>query len=181
MNRDPNYHLQRANFYYQRALENGYDPRLDEYSYTDIDDNDTEDDNDIDSEEYEYEYVPIQIVNQETTPVFNKKNENTNIKPAYKRYYDPITKHYYKTEKVLTNKEVKPIPKAVEKNAQVWYPENKLSFKTMRDPDTGKFYRVNKIYDDNGQYSYKYDKLQNEMRKLPGTNYYKPVYRTVKK
>ncbi|XWV25800.1 hypothetical protein QJ857_gp1287 [Tupanvirus soda lake] len=173
MNRDPNYYLQRANFYYQRALENGYDPSFDSYT--------SSDDDQLDDVEYEYEYIPIQVVNEEAAMTVNKKNDNTNIKPAYKRYYDPITKHYYKTEKVLTNKDVKPIPKDVERNAQVWYPENKLSFKTMRDPDTGKFYRVNKIYDDNGQYSYKYDKLQNEMRKLPGTNYYKPVYRTVKK
>lgn len=172
MTKDPNYYLQRAKFYYDRASNNSYDSEI-EY----IDDDIIVDD--IDNNEYEYipfDQVVIDNVVDEKINIINNKATK-----SIQRYYDPITKHYYKNNKILTNEEDKSISKIIEMNAEVWYPENKLRYKTVRDIKTGKYYRVNKIYDDKGKYFYTYDRISNEMHKLPGTNYYQPVYRKIQK
>ena len=113
------------------------------------------------------EYVKIDPVETiEETPTLPR------IKKLYQRYYDPITKHYYKTESIFDTQNPETQPKA----GEIWYPENKLSYRTARDVDTGDFYNVNKVYDDNGQYSIQYEKLNYRPYKKPGTNFYRPNY-----
>jgi hypothetical protein len=169
MNRDPNYYLDKAKYFNKIAEANGYDPKTGS-----IDDS-------------EYEYIKIDPVkNKNNIMVKSIKQKISNIKPACKRYFDPVTKHYYRTEKIFEDNsdeydDNENPSKMVQSNPDVWYPENKLSFKTMRDPDTGKFYRINKVYDKNGNYSYKYNKLNYQAQKKPGTNFYVPVYSLSKK
>ena len=187
MIRDPYHYLKRAEYFYQRAKKNNcadklYDDCNDNCNYID-DNNDVYnvcngilDNNNLmyEDNDYIYEYVNLEPVEK----IIPK------IKPAYKRYYDPITKHYYKIDKIFededdgTPNETKTI---VIKDPDVWYPENKLSFRTICDPVTGKYYRINKVYDNNGNYSYQYDKLTNLLQKKPGTNFYKPSYDIAKK
>lgn len=143
MNRDPNYHLRRANYFYKMASKN-----------------DSENENEpLDSDDYTLKLVKL-------NPKNNEKIIKT--KPIHKRYYDPITKHYYKSE---TND----VPQT--KDPEIWYPENKLSYKTIYDPKTGKYYRVDKIYDGDGNFSYQFNKLNYQACKKPGTNFYRPVYK----
>jgi hypothetical protein len=202
MYRDPHYYLQRANLYYEKAIANGLDElddelvdkladELDDGLVDELDDGLVEELDELVDElddrsddEYIYEYIPIKFPTETIeTPQDTIIKPKIQIKPAFKRYFDPVTRHYYKTEKILENSSIDIIPnsKMVEKNADVWYPENKLNIKTIRDPKTGKYYRINKTYNDKGNFSYTYDKLSNVMKKLPGTNYYKPVYRATKK
>lgn len=165
MIRDPKYYLKRAEYFNKKAKENGYET-----------DNLVDDINDTKSES-EYEYIEIKPnSNIAIKPI---KQTITNIKPMYKRYFDPVTRHYYRTEKIfndIDNSSCNIEQNTPKKNPDIWYPQNKLSFKTMRDPISGKYYRINKIYDNNGDYYYKCDELKYNIQKKPGTNYYIPVY-----
>ena len=58
----------------------------------------------------------------------------------------------------------------------MWYPENKLSFRITSDPDTGKYFRVEKVYDEDGNYSHQVKELKFALKKKPGTNFYKADY-----
>ena len=174
MNKDPNYFLQRANFFYQRAQQNGNEQN--EVDNELVDDELIMDEIDDDSDDFEYEYIKIEPNVNSDVP--NESIVTTlKIKPQHKRYFDPVTRHYYKTDRMLENINTISLPKGVGTNAEIWYPENKLSYKTTIDPKTGRFYRVNKIYDDKGKYSYSYDKLTPEIHKRPGSSFYKPFYR----
>ena len=125
----------------------------------------------------EYEYVPVAAINPPIEPSSIYTNLS-NIKPSCRRYYDPITKHYFKIDKIFEpDTNINEIDQQAVKNPDIWYPENKLSFKTTIDPLTGKFYRINKVYDANGKYSYRYDELNKNAIKQPGTNYYRPVFK----
>lgn len=112
----------------------------------------------------EFELVPIE---QERNFLPDK-----NIKPCCKRYYDPINKHYYNTDRMF-NPNMDGIVQVGKKDPDIWYPENKLSFKTVRDTN-GKYYRISKVYDLDGIYSYQYNPLNNLVVKNSGTNYYQP-------
>lgn len=190
MNRDPYYYLNKAEYFYKLARKNGYDASCD-YNLNDEDLNDIdnyyicESDDDliddyenecIDEENDDYENEYIDEKEKEEGEEENDLKKKINIKPAYRRYYDPVTKHYYKTERIFDTNNSEKSNQMIQSNPDIWYPENKLSFKTMHDPITGKYYRVNKIYDKNGNYSYKYNKLNNRMQKKPGTDYYVPIY-----
>lgn len=167
MNRDPYYYLQKADQFYALAKANGYDPssgrivsnknnedaikfvRGDEYSDDEYDIDDDIDDGDLESE--------LDIKPRKYAPMSN-------------RLYDPVTRHYYKSSDLPAG-----ITRLPPDNASTWYPENKLSYKTIRDPSTGVRYRVNKIYDDDGSYHFEREELVPAFRKKPGTNYYRPV------
>lgn len=150
MNRDPNYHLQKASYFDTIARVNGYKPKNDDY---------------------EYEYVKLEPAG---TPI----NIQKQIKPQYKRYFDPITRHYYKTDKIFEDDtDMVQGTNVIPKNPDVWYPENKLSYQFMKDPETGQIYRINKIYDKNGNYYYTHKPLYYQPEKKIGTSYYQPIYR----
>ena len=163
MNRDPNYYLDRAEYFNKLAHSNGYKPP----QYDNLEDQENLED------DYEYEYVKL----EPTIQTQNSEPTSLLVKPQYQRYYDPTTKHWYKTDQIFTtDANVIKNPPITVKNPAVWYPENKLSYKYMRDPSTGRFYRVNKKYDENGNYSFDFKKLNYKPIKQPGTNYYKPNY-----
>jgi hypothetical protein len=175
--RDPNYYLQKANFFYNRSNNNPIDKKKNNFENYDLDsefDYDYDDSECVDDyldnveDDFEYEYLKLE-------PITKLQAIVSNIKPKYSRYYDPITKHYYRSDKIFDVESAK--NKQPAKNPDIWFPENKLSFKTMKDPKTGKYYRVNKIYDTDGNYKYNYDKLNKKMIKTPGTNYYRPSYK----
>ena len=100
-----------------------------------------------------------------------------NIKPQYARYYDPITKHYYKTADIVNSgvSHINALQNKI-KDGDVWFPENKPSVRTFHDPKTGKYYRINKIYDQNGNYTYTNDELIYMAHKQSGTNFYRPIH-----
>ena len=130
-----------------------------------------------DDDDADYEYVKIEPTSRPNLAVVPKpKRTPVDIKAPYKRFYDPITRHYYKSEKIF---DIEPVTKPRE-NPDVWFPENKLSFKTLYDPQTKQYYRVDKVYDKNGTYSYKFDVLEYKPSRAPGTNYYRAGYDLVK-
>lgn len=166
MNRDPNYYLQKANFFYKRSRQD---------YLNDFDPNNFVSDSDDD---FEYAYDDSDTARpMEIEPVVSEEIIVTDlgIKPQYKRIYDPITKHYYKVDKIFENASIA-MPRSVEINAEVWYPENKLGYKTIFDPKSKRYFRVNKKYNDNGKYRITYNKLTRQMMKPPGTSYYRPTY-----
>lgn len=171
MNRDPKYYLEKADFFYQRSKQEELDDSIDEfvdgfeYGYDDGFDNGLG---------YEYDIETSNPNVSEEVVVTDLR-----IKPQYKRIYDPVTKHYYKIDRIFEDADASIIPKSIEKNTELWYPANNLSYKTMFDPKTNRFYRVNKIYDDKGKFRITHDKLTQQMIKLPGTSYYKPIYQTI--
>jgi hypothetical protein len=67
MTRDPHYYLQKADYFYKRALDHGYDMML--------------------------ETVNNPTVKNEKLPV---KEDNAKHNLFTGRYYNPITRHYYK-------------------------------------------------------------------------------------
>ncbi|MEM3062512.1 MAG: hypothetical protein QW303_03055 [Nitrososphaerota archaeon] len=93
------------------------------------------------------------------------------LKPGCARFYDPVTKHYYKTSDIF---EAEPAKKVI--RSGVWYPENCLSYRTFHDPRTGEYYKVDKMYDDRGNYKIRYHKMVYRPRKPPGSDYYKACY-----
>lgn len=168
MNKDPQYYLQKAEYF--NNMVNKYklkNEELDDYD-NDIDLSDLTDNY---SDEYEYELIKINTDNK--TPNKQIRQSITNIKPTCKRYFDPVTRHYYRTEDIfLDDGDNKEKIHSTSNKPDIWYPENKLSFRTIRDPDTGKYYRINKVYDKDGNYSYKYHELDHKMHKRPGINFY---------
>ena len=100
-------------------------------------------------------------------------NVSDDPKVVAKRYYDPSTKHYYKADTLVSRDDLSLNNK---NNVQIWYPENKLSFKTIKDPLTNKNYNIEKIYDEEGNYTYKYTELKIKYVKKPGTSYYRATY-----
>lgn len=171
MSRDPNIYLERAKYFNDMANNNNEDMDVytdeytDEYYGEDIDEDIGEDiGENIDdfTDIYTDQIIPNPIPN--AIPEIKTR-----------RYYDPVTKHYYNIDRLFepnTNPD-----NIVKKDPIIWYPENKLSFKTVTDALTGKFYRVNKVYDADGKYSFTYDPLNKLVEKKPGTNYYRPVYK----
>ena len=89
------------------------------------------------------------------------------IKSAYKRYYDPITRHYFKTDKIL---DIDMEPDDIDPT-DVWYPEHQPKNNLIRDPNNGKLYRVNKIYDSDGNYHYQYKPVNHFATKKSSNNY----------
>ncbi|MEM0353971.1 MAG: hypothetical protein QXW79_00180 [Thermoplasmata archaeon] len=93
------------------------------------------------------------------------------LKPGCARFYDPVTKHYYKTSLIF---ETEPTNKVI--STGIWYPENSLGYCTIRDARTGEYYKVDKTYDNGGNYKIRYHKMVYRPRKFPGSNYYKACY-----
>ena len=168
MNRDPYYYLQKADQFYVLAKANGYDPssgriisnKNNEEAITFIDDSDYSELND----ETEYEIMDDTELETESLPPLK-------YAPMSNRLYDPITRHYYKSTEIPAG-----ITRKVPVNSDVWYPENKLAYKTIYDPATGKRYRIHKIYNDDGLFHFEREELIQAFRKKPGTNYYRPVH-----
>lgn len=189
MSRDPEYYLKKADYFYGLAdnLQDGneLDNDNEEFNNEEFEDEELQDGDTWSDDEYEYEYVKLAPVKANITKCQEKiKKKFPTVRAACKRYFDPITKHYYKTDKIFeddndfTANNFAPPIKTVSKKPAIWYPENKLSFKTMRDPITGKYYRVDKIYDNSGKYKFTYDKLNCQAVKKPGTNFYQPIYKS---
>ena len=199
MIRDPNVYLRRAQYFHEIAginneLMDNMEECINDTEYIDdaeyIDDTEYTDDAEytddmkytdhieyVDDTEYtdDIEYMDDpQYVND--GPVKSNKNESitSNIKPCCRRYYDPITKHYYNIDRIF-NPNTNGIVQAAKKNPDIWYPENKLSFKTIRDPHSGKYFRISKVYDTEGKYTFKCHPLNKSVVKKPGTNYYRPI------
>lgn len=180
--KDPKHFLKKARYFYNSAKLNKDDNIEDDendYEYIKIRP-ETEDYNDYEyvkirpvTEDYnDYEYVKVQP--KETSPVIEKPPPTySRVKHGYGRYYDPIRKHYYKTSDVL-----EAIPAEKVKPADVWFPENPLSYKTIFDKNTGQYFKIDKVYNDDGTYKIVYKKLQYAPVKRPGTDYYKPNYET---
>jgi hypothetical protein len=150
MIRDPNYYLEKADFFYEMSGIIG-DESYDEDMYI--------------------EFEPIDIAS------IDKKKLMSDIKSKYNRYYDPLTKHYYRTEKIFENDGVDDKNKIIEKDSDIWYFKYKPMFKIVRDINTGKYYRIIKMYNHDGNYCYQYDKLFYRPYKKIGTNFYYPDYK----
>ena len=149
--KDPRVFLQKARYFYDSAKFNKDDD--DGANYTDDDSNYIPDDND-----YEIVGANVELIKNKL-PVQRIIIDNG-------RYYDPIKKHYYKIPDAIPAKKV----------ADVWFPQNPLSYRTVYDASTGQYYKVDKVYDADGNYSIQYTKLDYRPYKRPGTNFYKPNY-----
>lgn len=160
MNRNPKYFLDKAKYYNQVAKNNSYIANKKDYESS----NET-------SDELSYEYIKLEPMNT-TSPLVAQ------IKPQHRRYWDPITKHYYKIDKIFDDNAII-MNQSVPKDPDVWYPENKPCFQYMKDPTSGQIYKVNKIYNTDGNYEYTYDQVTYLPEKNPGTNYYRPAYRPI--
>lgn len=175
MNKDPNYYLEKARIFYEKAaLDDTIDQSNDPIEQLILEE-EIDLIEDIYDDENPIEIEPGIVAIPDDQHEQNQLEINVKIQPGYSRYYDPITKHYYSTAKVLGNEDpLDPIIKLVKKSG-VWYPENKLSYDTIYDPDSNRYYKINKIYNDDGTFTYTYNKIQNKMVKQPGTNYYRPI------
>ena len=100
--------------------------------------------------------------------------DNIDIKPSCRRFYDPVTKHYYNVDRIFSPN-ANGIVQAAKPDPDIWYPENKLNFKHIQDPVSGKYYRINKIYDSDGNISFGCKPQNESLVKNPGTNYYRPI------
>lgn len=158
MIRNPAFYLNKARYFYGSSKNRNID------SITE-DEIDNVDDAVIEEVVEQQPYVKIEPMVLEEVSVDDLATPE--IKKQYARYYDPVTKHYYKTKNILGMNRAP---------SDVWYPENPLGYKTMRDPKTGKYYRVRKIYDNNGNYQYKPDELVYTAQMQNGTNYYRPLH-----
>ncbi len=152
MYRDPKYYLDKAKYFNRLAKSNGYDQT-----------SNTNDDS-------EYEYVKIEPTGT-TSPVVAQ------VQPQYRRYWDPVKKHYFKIDKIFEDDANVVQQAPPPKDPDIWYPQNKLSYQFVRDPETGELYRASKNYDANGNYYHTYDKMNYCPERVPGTNYYRPLYR----
>ena len=149
--RDPNYYLDKAEYFYEMAQ---LDDRMDGGDETD-----ETDEGDMADEIKPREVLQIKEISA----------PKPRVRIVEGRIYDPIKKHYFKLDN--------PPPKAPKiPKSGVWYPENKLSSKTMHDPSTGRYYQITKLYDDDGNFSYVYDRLEYRPVKRPGENFYLPNY-----
>lgn len=164
MIRDPSYYLEKADYFYE--MSNTIDNEIYDEEYDDILIDDT-------CGNDEYMYIVIDPKESKTT---NRKMVPV-IRPKYGRYYDPLTKHYFRSEKIFESNEANKPLKITEKEPDIWYPEVKPRFKIIKDMDTGKYYRITKIYDQDGKYNYQYNKLTYCPYKKIGTNYYQPIYK----
>ena len=156
MNKDPFYFLKKAEQFRNKAkknaeLEGSYDFEESD-NFKGLDDFDAE----------------LVISNQDFELV-------ETIKPSCKRYYDPETRHYFKTNKI-SDMDILPIAKISD---DIWYPEHYPSDNFFRDPISGKLYRIIKIYDTDGNYYFNYKPINHFAVKQPGTSYYKPSYGVV--
>lgn len=59
------------------------------------------------------------------------------------RYYDPITKHYFRADKFFQKSAI---------------PQNKLHDKIIYEPKTNKYHCVDKTHMGNGKYTYQYNR-----------------------
>ncbi|BCS83424.1 hypothetical protein QLL95_gp0699 [Cotonvirus japonicus] len=125
--------------------------------------------------EIDYEYIELQPVDIDEL-IREKTSISANVKPMFKRIYDPITKHYFSVDKIFKNQE-NDIP--CEKNG-IWYPEIQPRQEIFQDPKTGQYYRVNKSYDNNGCFNNKYECVKKTVRRRPGTNFYTITYDPLK-
>lgn len=124
--------------------------------------------NEMDDSEYDDDDA---VIVAETGPVIQEPRTIPRVKHNHGRYYDPTTKHYYKTSDVL-----EAIPAERVKKSDVWYPENPLSYKTVYDPDTNQHYSIDKVYNPDGTYKLVYKQLKYRPIKYPGMNHYLPNY-----
>ena len=150
---------------------------IDNYSLIPEDDNNTIDndslipednnnitDNDSLTPEYDNDYLtpePDKIIFK--VPVIHQ---------MYNRYYDPITKHYYRSEKIFGDNPVEHIKPVV---STIWYPENKPRTGIVYDPKTKQHYQTDKVYGD-GVYTINRKPFLYKPEKRPGSNFYLPVY-----
>ncbi|QGR54159.1 hypothetical protein [Moumouvirus maliensis] len=177
MIRDPAYYLKKAKHFYNISKQNDDNDDLDylESETTDIYDDNVEDSEEeySDDEEIEYEYVKFEPV--DIDEIVNEKIKDIPpIKARYGRFYDPVSKHYFTIDKIFKNDGIRPN----NKSTGVWYPENSLSYKYVRDPKTNKLYKTSKIYDDNGNYRQNLTEVNRKNIRRPGTTYVVPVYRS---
>lgn len=140
--KDPKYFLERARQFREMARQN------------------QELDDDIDAD-----------IVAETAEIIQEPRTIPRVKHNHGRYYDPATKHYYKTSDVL-----EAVPAERVKKSDVWYPENPLSYKTVYDPDTNQHYSIDKVYNSDGTYRLVYRQLKYRPIKYPGMNHYLPNY-----
>ncbi|AQN68541.1 hypothetical protein [Saudi moumouvirus] len=187
MIRDPTYYLKKAKHFYNISKQNDDNDlnRLQSESseiYNDSDnasenyyENSSEENIDEESseEEIEYEYVKFEPI--DINELVNEKLKNIPpIKPRYGRFYDPVSKHYFTINKIFDNNGIRPN----NKSTHIWYPENTLSYKYVRDPKTNKLYKTSKIYDDDGNYSQDLIEVKRNNVRRPGTTYVVPVYKS---
>lgn len=145
---DPEYFLSKANHFRNIADQN-----------RELDDQELEFDQEVDDEFY-----------TDSGP------ESNCIKSQFKRFYDPISKHYFKTDKIFGAPIVRNVKPNSVTETDVWYPENKPLNRIKYDPKSGKYVMVDKLYDSNGNYAYHYRPIKHSVTKVPGTNYYKSVH-----
>lgn len=155
MMQNPAYFLDKAKYYRNLARSHGYVPKS---SKTQDPDSDSE-----------YQVIKLEPTGT-TSPVIAQ------VQPQYRRYWDPVKRHYYKIDKIF-EEDTQVIQPPAPKDPDIWYPENKLSYQFVRDPETGQLYRVSKTYDASGNYYFDYNKVNYLPEKTPGTNYYRPLYR----
>lgn len=100
------------------------------------------------------------------------------IVPEVKRFYDPVTRHYYRTERRLGDSayvsDCGDVP--LRPFTNVWYPENRLSKQIIYDANTHTHKKVTKVYDSDGNYSLLYTNVAYKPIKKPGYNNYIPHY-----
>lgn len=159
------YYLNKAKYFYDIAKINNEDGESDE-----------EDDNDNELSQYEYiKLEPCKII-ETNTPNEKSDNNNLKIKRDCQRYYDPVTKHYYKTNDIVEQIDC---PND-DYEQDIWFPKTQPDQKYFYDPKTKKNYKINKIYDKCCNYHYEYDILNYKPKKIIGTNYYRPYYQISK-
>lgn len=168
MIKDPDHYLKKANYFYTMSRLN--DDDYDDSEYELVMDK-VDDINDIELVKVKIDSNKNQLLPQTQTQT-QTQCIKPKLKPGYTRYYDPITKHYYKMENMFDVE----VPEKKITKTDIWFPENKLSFKTMRDPKTGNYYKVTKIYGKDGNYDYKYEKLNYRPIKKSGNTFYQPSY-----
>jgi len=156
MSKDPQYFLDKAKYFRKIA---GKDYRDISSSRLQI------------PEEYEYVQVNPTVILAPSVP----SAPSVPISGLqYKRYYDPVSRHYYRTDDILENS----TPQAITdlKFSGTWFPENRQGFQVITDPQTGITYRVNKIYDANGNFYHECREVQQCLQQDFGTNSFRYVY-----
>ncbi|AGF85086.1 hypothetical protein QJ854_gp696 [Moumouvirus goulette] len=193
MIRDPAYYLKKAKYFYNISKQkdneenndldylesesndiynNSYKLSSDNYEDT-FEELNEESSEELSDNETEYEYIKLEPV--DINELINEKLQDiAPIKPRYGRFYDPVSKHYFTIDKIFNNNGIRPN----NKSTRVWYPENSLSYKYVRDPKTNKLYKTSKNYDDNGNYTQDLREVKRKNIRRPGTTYVVPVYKS---
>lgn len=166
MNRDPNVFLAKADYFYNMARDNAYVPTVPPPG------NGTNQDIIVDNSPNVDYGTTMNVPNDSVVEEIIIRPKQ--IKRGHGRYFDPVTKHYFKTEKVLEDSGIEINPRS----GDVWYPQNDLSYQTIYDPLTGSYYDVEKVYNPRGDYSIQFQKLDYRPTKRPGNNFYQPAYKS---